>query len=83
MGNRVIIKNCPYCNNPPKIQIFRSSSEIGQRVARIYCNHFACEMPVEITGIIPKIAVEAWNEYVDKVKERKKNEEVINHHPGI
>ena len=40
-------------------------------------------MPVEITGIIPKIAVEAWNEYVDKVKERKKNEEVINHHPGI
>ena len=81
MKNRVIIKNCPFCNNPPKIQIFRSSS--GKRVARIYCNHFACEMPVEITGIIPKIAVEAWNEYVDKVKERKKNEEVINHHPGI
>ena len=83
MKNRVIVKNCPFCNNPPKIRILRSSSEIGKRVARIYCNHFACEMPVEITGIIPKIAIEAWNEYVDKVKERKKNEEVINHHPGI
>ena len=81
MKNSVIIKNCPYCNNPPRIKVFRSSS--GKRVTRLYCSHFACEMPVEITGIIPKIAIEAWNEYVDKIKERKKNEEVINHHPGI
>lgn len=82
MKDRVIVKNCPYCNNPPKVKIFRSSS--GKRkMARIYCSHFACEMPIVITGTIPRKAVEAWNEYVDKVKERKKNEEVINHHPGI
>ena len=83
MKDRVIVKNCPYCNNPPKVQIFRSSYGERLEVARIYCGHFACEMPVEITGVIPRIAFEAWNEYVDKVKERKKNEEVINHHPGI
>lgn len=71
MTDRIIVKNCPYCNNPPKIQMFKSSS--GKRVARIYCCYYARDMPVEVLGIIPRIAVEAWNEYVDKVKERKNN----------
>lgn len=72
MKDRIIVKNCPYCNNPPKIQMFRFSS--GKRVARIYCCYYACDMPVEALGIIPRIAIEAWNDYVDKVKERKNNE---------
>ena len=71
MKDRIIVKNCPYCNNPPKIQMFKSSS--GKRVARINCCYYACDMPVEVLGIIPRIAVEAWNDYVDKVKERKNN----------
>ena len=69
MKDRIIVKNCPYCGNPPKVQIFRSSSS-GKRIAKLYCRHYACENPVEITGIIPRSAFEAWNEYVDKVKEK-------------
>lgn len=72
MKDKIIVKNCPYCGNPPKVQTFKSSS--GKRVTRLYCCYYACDMPVEVLGIIPRIAIEAWNDYVDKVKERKNNE---------
>lgn len=69
MKDKIIVKNCPYCGNPPEFQTFKS----GKRITRISCCYYACDMPVEALGIIPRIAIETWNEYVDKVKERKNN----------
>lgn len=70
MKDKIIVKNCPYCGNPPEVQTFKS----GKRITRISCCYYTCDMPVEVLGIIPRKAIETWNEYVDKLKERKNNE---------
>jgi hypothetical protein len=59
----IILKNCPYCNEPADVDV-----TIGY--TQIYCpSRYSCDMPYMVVHPDKEEAIKAWNKLVDQINQ--------------
>lgn len=64
------VLNCPYCGKPPLMR--RLFGRGNHALFEVFCPMYACNMPARVYAPTAKIALNTWNDLVNKEKEKKK-----------
>jgi len=64
------VLNCPYCGKPPLMRRFPGRRNYAS--FEIFCPMYFCNMPARVYAPTAIIAINTWNDLVNKEKEKKK-----------